>query len=128
MENGEREMNNLCFFDTYALIELLKGSKNYIQYSNNEIITSMLNLIEFDYYCIKHNRKDRKTLYQYLKEFCIPIDDDTILKANEFKFKNKQKGISSVDSVGYWLAKKNNIKFLTGDMAFKDLPHVEFVK
>jgi predicted nucleic acid-binding protein len=40
----------------------------------------------------------------------------------------KKLDISYVDALGYYLAKKHGVKFLTGDRHFKDLDNVEFVK
>ena len=35
---------------------------------------------------------------------------------------------SNIDAVGYTIAKKLDIKFLTGDMAFQKLENVEYVR
>jgi predicted nucleic acid-binding protein len=43
------------------------------------------------------------------------------------KLKKKGQDISYADAMGYYLAKKSNIKFLTVDKWFKDLEGVEFV-
>src|SRR3989344_8060792 len=118
----------IFFFDTCAIVDLLEEKKEYEQYASAEMVINVLNLIEYDYYCIKTNKKDRKLLYQYLKEFCLPITDDIIQEAMEFRYKYRQKDISYVDAIGYCMAKKNKLKFLTGDHAFKDFPNVEFVK
>jgi len=118
----------IYFFDTTALIHLFEGKESYENYYDSEIIISWLNLVEFDYYCIKTNRKDRKTLFKYLKDFCIAIDDETVHLSNEFRYFHKQRDISYVDAIGYCLAKKNKLKFLTDDTAFKDLQNVEFVQ
>ncbi len=36
--------------------------------------------------------------------------------------------MSYADAVGYYLAQKNKLKFLTGDKEFEELAGVEFVK
>ena len=46
----------------------------------------------------------------------------------DLKLKHRKKKISYVDALGYKLALENNALFLTGDNAFKDVSHVEFVK
>ena len=40
----------------------------------------------------------------------------------------KGSSYSHVDCIGYILARKFNVKFLTGDREFKGLENVEFVK
>ena len=49
-----------------------------------------------------------------------------MIKAVEFRFKKKKERLSLTDCVGYILALKNKIKFLTGDLKFKDMKGVEF--
>ena len=48
----------MFFYDTYALIEIAKGNKNYAQYKANSIIViTRLNIIEFVYYLIRLGKK-----------------------------------------------------------------------
>ncbi len=35
------------FFDTYALIEVIKGNENYLEYAELTFITTTLNFTEF---------------------------------------------------------------------------------
>jgi len=44
------------------------------------------------------------------------------------KMKRKMKDLSYVDALGYQIANRMNIPFLTGDMAFEGVSNVEFVK
>lgn len=83
--------------------------------------------------------------YKYLKEFgkkfaekiyvkflatVVDFDDDTIKKAMEFRLRMRKKGkqFSYTDAIGYIVAKENKVKFLTGDVEFKGLKNVKFVK
>ena len=52
----------------------------------------------------------------------------SIKEANELKLKINRRDVSYVDCLGYTLAKKLGVKFLTGDEQFKDMENVEFVK
>ena len=45
-----------------------------------------------------------------------------------YSFKNKNKQLSIPDAIGYIIANRLNIKFLTGDEAFRNIENVEFVK
>ena len=45
-----------------------------------------------------------------------------------FRLQNKSLNLSYVDCIGYVLARSSGLKFLTGDIQFKDMSNVEFVK
>ena len=51
---------------------------------------------------------------------------DDIIKAMDFKSKNRN--LSIPDAIGYTVAKRLNIKFLTGNEDFRNFDNVEFVK
>ena len=117
------------FFDTYAIMEIIKKNINYEKFREEEIVTSVLNLAEMYYGLLKYS--DKKTALEWfnkLKSFTLNIDAETIRKAMEFKFENKQKNLSFIDCIGYAVAKEHNILFLTGDKEFEKFENVEFVK
>jgi len=122
-------MTKAYVFDTYALIEIIKGNKNYNGYLDSKIIITAFILAELCHNSIK--LYGNKRAYEYVdlySKFVQNIDKEVIKEAMNFRFLNKKNGLSMADVVGYALAKKLNIKFLTGDKEFKDLPNVEFVK
>ena len=43
-------------------------------------------------------------------------------------FKTMHKKLSIPDAVGYTIAKKHGVKFLTGDRDFENMENVEFVR
>ncbi len=121
------------FFDSYALIEINKGSKDYIKYSELKFVTTILNLMEFYYALLKLIDKElAKVKFQSYLNNCIDIDDDIIAEATEFRYIfnkiNTKNKISYIDAIGYITAKNLNIKFLTGDSAFEYLDNIEYVK
>jgi len=121
---------NSYFFDTYAFFEILVGNPNYLQYSRNiKIVTSQLNLMEFYYLLLKAYPKE--IAIQYFKryeEFIIPVNNETLIAAMDFRRKHRKKGYSYVDCIGYLMAKELGVKFLTGDKEFKDMQNVRFIK
>ena len=120
--------DNAYFFDTYALIEIFKGNANYEEYSKSDIATSYFNLLELYYNLIKtYDKEIAMKFIETLKDFCVPINIDMIFDASTFKL-NYPKKFSYADSIGYIIAKRLGLKFLTGDMQFKELDNVEFVK
>ncbi len=62
--------------------------------------------------------------------FETSFSDDDIKEAMKMRLRLKagKTSLSYADALGYHLAKKLGMKFLTGDDAFKHLPNVEFVK
>ena len=120
---------NCCFFDSYALVEIFKGSKNYEKYKNYKIITSYLHVYEL-YYSLsrEHNEEEFIDFFRFIQRFCINLKFSWIPKASEFKKISSKKNLSYADCIGYIIAKDLGIKFLTGDKEFENLPNVEFVK
>ena len=66
--------------------------------------------------------------YNSLLDKCIEIQDETLKKAMQFRYKEKAKKLSYIDTIGYQISLEKNIKFLTGDMQFKAMKNTEFVK
>lgn len=114
------------FFDTYALIELTKNNPNYVEYSDELVVTTMFNLVEL-YYSIHRDfdEEKAKTVYYKFKECINEVSDELVFEAAKLKLKNKN--LSYTDCIGYAFALKNNLKFLTGDREFKNMDNVEFV-
>jgi len=119
---------NRFFFDSYAIIELLKGNPNYKSYINTEMVTTKLNLFEVSYFLLRDFGEKKAS--EFLRKYSNSIVDfnvEVIIEAAKFKLRSRA-GLSMVDCIGYVLAKFLGIKFLTGDDEFKNLDNVEFVK
>lgn len=120
---------NTYFFDSYAILEILKGNIAYNNFSEIKIITTLLNFLEVYYSLLKENNKQTAQLILKKLNFqFINIDKQLIIAVADFRFQNKALKLSYIDCIGYMLAKRLNIKFLTGDKAFENLENVEFVK
>ena len=117
------------FYDSYAIIEILERNKNYLKFSEHIITTSVLNLFEVYYSLLtKHNKITADYWAKKLNFNFIEIDSIVSVEASKFRFDNKKEKLSLTDCVGYILALKNNMKFLTGDEKFEKKKNVEFVK
>jgi len=123
------EVNSL-FFDTYALFEIIKGSKNYENYARGiSIITTKLNLLELHYALLRVKGKEEADFYfEEFNQFCVRYNDEVLKEASEFRLNNYKRDLSYIDCVGYIVARKLGVKFLTGDQQFKEFDNVEFVK
>lgn len=118
------------FFDTYALVEIAKGSPRYQPYEREVIIyLTRLNLMEFHYSILRTvGKEEADRLYERFLPYVVEITDTIIKKANELKLQYRERHLSYIDCLGYVMAKMLRIKFLTGDEQFKDMDNVEFVK
>ena len=123
-------INKKFFFDTYALFEIVHKNPDYSSYIKNiGIITTKLNLMELHYRLLSlYGKEIANIAFERFLSFCIDFLNEDIKDANEFKLLNKKAKLSYIDCLGYMIAKKRNVKFLTGDKEFKDRVNVEFVK
>ena len=85
--------------------------------------------MELHYGLLRSEGKEKadKIYDEYIK-FIIDFSDEDIKLANQFRLEKKKQDLSYVDCLGYILACKRGIKFLTGDGKFKDLDNVEFIQ
>ncbi len=118
------------FFDTYALYELLADNPSYKPYSSNiAVVTTRLQLMELHYGLLRaYGKEEADKAYERFKEFCVDVDDQTIKQATTFRHQHYTRKLSYIDCIGYVIARKFSIPFLTGDEQFKDFDGVEFVK
>lgn len=117
------------FWDSYAVIELIKGNLRYVTYSDYAIKISVFNIVEIYWFALnEYGEEKANQIFDKLKDCVLKLNDEIIKEAVKFrKMVYKNKKISYADSIGYITALKNNRRFLTGDKDFKDLKNVEFV-
>ena len=119
----------IYFFDSYAIMELIKKNPDYERFKRFNLVTSVLNVGEI--YAIFLREDGKKKADGWFRNWnfeLLEITSDVIVKAVYFRYLNKGKNLSLTDVVGYILSLKHKLKFLTGDNQFKDMPNVEFVK
>ncbi|MBI2631650.1 PIN domain-containing protein [Candidatus Pacearchaeota archaeon] len=115
------------FFDTYALFEIIKGNEKYIEYAKVGGVTTIFNIAEFNYNLKKERSKEEANkITDDFKSKTIKVEWEDLKKAMDLKIKHKD--LSIPDAIGYIVALRLEIRFLTGDDDFKDLENVEFVK
>ena len=120
-------MNETFFFDTYAFFEIINGNPNYKPYSNVKFVMTTFNLAELNYNLKKE--KEKKVvdeLTDKYSKFTVEVTNGDLKQAMDFKTAHRK--LSIPDAVGYTIAKRLGMKFLTGDGDFEDLDNVEFVK
>ncbi len=118
------------FFDTYAFHELISGNLGYKEFVKGvAIVTTRLNLMELYYgLLLKYDESFANKYYDELIKYTVDVEDAVIKAAMLLRARYKDRGLSYIACIGYMIAKKMNIKFLTGDNQFRDLDNVEFVK
>lgn len=118
------------FFDTYAMVEIIFANENYARKTSNvSIITTKMNLLELHHHILnRHGSAAAQKAYDAFKEGLIESTDEDIIDASTFRKSHASMKLSFIDCLGYAMAKRRGMKFLTGDSAFKGLENVEFVK
>lgn len=116
-------------FDTYALIEIIKGNKNYTRYISVKMVITESILAELCFNILREHGSEKASYYvDKFSPFVMSLDKEVIKKAMLYRLKNLKSNISITDCTAYYLAKDLNIKFLTGDKEFKNKESVEFVR
>jgi len=117
------------FWDSYAIIELMNANPGYAPLNAEPVVLTEYNLMEVYWSELReHGTQQADRTYAWLKPFVAAIDDDTIKEAMRLRLKHKKERLSYADCIGYIYAKRNKLKFLTGDTVFEGLPNVEFVR
>lgn len=75
-----------------------------------------------------YNKSDAMDFFKRYEEFIVPISNEIIIEAMDFRKQHYKQNLSYVDCIGYTIAKKMNIPFLTGDKQFEEMANVKFVK
>ena len=115
------------FFDTYALIEVARGNPNYASYTDCGVITTIFNLAELNYNLKKEkNKTTADKITDKFKDAVVSVTADDVKEAMDTKTKHRKMSIP--DAIGYTIAKRHGVKFLTGDEDFRAFKNVEFVK
>ena len=77
-----------------------------------------------------HGEKATESVYSTCRHHQAEITDEDVRSgmALKLRMKSKRVGLSYADALGYAIAERLRMKYLTGDDAFRSLPNVEFVK
>lgn len=120
----------IFFFDTYAFYEIIVGNPNFLPFAKDvKIVTTQLNLMELYYQLVALYGKEKAVeFFNRYKEFIVPISNEMVIEAMNFRKEHYKQDLSYVDCIGYTIAKKMNIPFLTGDRQFEEMENVKFVK
>ncbi len=118
------------FYDSYAIIEHLRGNPAYKKYFKEPNgVTTKFNLIEI-YYHLLDDPDFAEEVFSSFSSVLVDVTDGQLKRAMVKRKELKDSGlnISYADAIGYVVARDRKLKFLTGDKEFKNLPCVEFVR
>jgi len=122
-------MTKSYFLDTYALIEIIKGNRNYKKFLSEEFITLLFNLYELYYILLRDKGEDvAEHYFLQFRPIVAPVEDKFVFTASRFRLRNVKNKFSYIDALGYATALDKGFQFLTGDKEFKGKENVEFVK
>ena len=117
------------FFDSYAIIELVKINPAYEKFKEVLIITNALNIAEAHYILtVYHGQEKADEAFKNLSINLLEIDKESAIAASKFRYEHKKLKLSYADCLGYCLARKKNLLFVTCDDAFESFEGVEFIK
>ena len=119
-------MSEVFFFDTCILLEIIRGNKQYERYKEAQCVTALINIAELNYILKKESSEEvANRITMYFKECVVLATWNDMISAGTIKRKNKE--LSLPDAIGYAIAQRLHIPFLTSDTDFKELPNVEFI-
>jgi predicted nucleic acid-binding protein len=121
------------YYDSYAVIEFINGNERYKPFFGGSISGALTkhNLAEIYYWLRKHHAVEPEqaaNVTERFSRFLVDYEIVDLCRAMELRIELGAKKLSYADALGYHLAKKMKIPFLTGDIAFKELDGVKFVK
>lgn len=121
------------FLDTYAMIEYLRGNRNYLKFISPESdpVTSLMNLVELYFLILReHYEETADKAYLAFRQFETPIVEDDIRSGMKLRLSAQARrlDLSYADAIGYAISERLGTKYLTGDGAFREFPNVEFIR
>jgi len=119
-------------YDTYAVLEYISGNRKYARYFEEDYgFLTVLNLMEI-YYAVlsQFGEEAAEKAYSATASFLREFDEEDVKESMKLRLKLRRQGlnVSYADALGYHLSLRLKIKFLTGDIVFKGLENIEFVR
>ena len=91
-------------------------------------VTTWLQIMEVFYALLRDGKSesDARELIAALQPHVIDFSFDDVLGAVEIRIQmvRKRRNLSCVDAIGYYVARKRGLRFLTRDPGFRGLPGV----
>lgn len=119
-------MRSKLFFDASALVGLFEARSAFEPYRREPIVTERGHIYEFARYLLKtRGARDAAAIVAAVHAIRVEPHDGDLLTAAKLKAQHAR--MSSQDALGYTLARREGLRFLTTDTAFRKMPGVELV-
>ncbi len=118
--------NGKIFFDTYAFFGIINGTVSYAGFQEASAVTTIFNLAELSYAMKREGKKQADEYTKKYWRFLTEVTTEDISNASNLRL--EKKALSMPDAIGYTIAKRLGIKFLTGDKEFERMENAVFVK
>jgi predicted nucleic acid-binding protein len=117
------------FYDSYSVLAYLSDSPGYaIYFEKNTGFLTRLNLMEICYAILRrHGPKAAHQVLEAYSTYEIEFSLSDVESAMKLRHELRSLELSYTDALGYYISKKEGLRFLTGDKAFKGLPDVEYL-
>ena len=120
------------FLDSYAIIEMARGSSHYSPYRRDSSVTSSPQLLEA-FYILLEQGYEELAIATLARLSPITVHPPLTITPSVARFRLRRKGatgrrFSYAGAMGYVYARERGYAFLTGDHEFEGLPGVEFVR
>lgn len=114
------------------MLAFVSGRPEYRKYfEESDGVLTKLNLMEIFYRSLEeYNFKVASDILRSFSKYVIELESDDIVGSMRLRLDLTRKGydVSYADALGYFLSRKLDIKFLTGDKTFRGLRGIEFVE
>jgi predicted nucleic acid-binding protein len=100
-------------------------------FEEHDGVLTKLNLLEVFYRSLEqHGSRAATEILETFSKYLVDFGLGDIVDAMKLRLELKRRGrdISYADALGYFLSRKLEIKFLTGDRAFQGLSDVEYIE
>ena len=116
------------FYDSWAILEYLNKGRLAAYFRSGRGVTTWLQLMEVFYALLRDGKSESEArdVIAALQPHVIDFSFDDVLGAVGIRTQmvRKQRNLSYVDAIGYYVARKRRLQFLTGDPGFRGLPGV----
>lgn len=118
------------FFDTHAILGVLSGEAAYQRFASAPGVTHQMNLLEALVHLLRRHVPHPRRVLQRMGLGIVAATDEDLDVAAAIKTDplSRERNLSYVDALGYAIARRHGIPFLTGDRGFKDLAGVDFAQ
>ena len=88
------------FWDSYAVVEIVKGNPSYARYTQEPVVITIFNLAEIYWAALNElGEKESDEIYTHYKQSVVEIDDEILKDAIKFRKKHKNRDLSYADCI-----------------------------